>query len=492
MATVRGGALCVAAAALLLMGCDDDPNEPAVADLTGDVSVTPDTVGVQDPIKVLFNRPVNPATALDPANFVVTNLCDTLRVPGSIRLAGDTLIFSPSQTLPFLSLLSIRVQNILDANGLALRQPITFQRITVAPPVSDVSWSFLNSPTNDFVSGINFTDQQVGYITTLGGAVYRTVNGGLLFGARFKDPNITETLNVQAFGPDTVVMIGSVLVGGSPKGAVFRSVDGGLTFQASNTVSTVIYASQFRRVGGNIVGVVGGATSTSVLYRYDFDTNQLTQASGTPHTGQELTADISLSPDGSAAVATFFNFINLHGTAFSSLDGGVTYSQITLPTDIPNFSGSGFVDNSTALLLGDSSLVIRVDVNSGAATRLGAAQGVPQTDVQGGATTVFNFRRARFAPGGAVGFITGSLTRRLPGTPDVVQGVVLHSDDGGQTWERQAIEGAPENGLAFPSVLALQVLSNDFALLGGDNGLVAVRPNDNPQAAAACSFSSQP
>ena len=139
--------------ALLLIAlsaaCDDDPSAPAIADLTGDFSITPDTIGVQEAIRVVFNRPIDAATALDQANFVVTNLCDTLRVPGAVRLAGDTLIFSPSQQLPYLALLSVRVQNILDEQGSALRQPIVFQRITQPPPVSDASWEFLNSPTND-------------------------------------------------------------------------------------------------------------------------------------------------------------------------------------------------------------------------------------------------------------------------------------------------------------------------------------------------------
>jgi photosystem II stability/assembly factor-like uncharacterized protein len=472
----------------VVAGCDDDPTDPGVPDLAGDFAVTPDTLGVQEAIRVVFNRPVEAGTALDPANFVVTNLCDTLRVPGAVRLSGDTLIFSPSQPLPFLTLLSVRVQNILDAQGNALRQPIVFQRITEAPPVSDVSWDFQNSPTNDFVTGVNFENPDVGYLVTFGGSVYRTLNGGAIFGARFKNPNITETYNIQTFGGDTVLMIGSILVGGSPQWTVFRSLDSALTFQPANTVGVLLYGSRFRRVGTEVVGVVGGQSLAPALYRYRASTHTLSVSTGTPNTGSELFTDIALSEDTTKAVATFFNFFTNRGLAYRSLDGGASYTAMTLPADTRNLFGTGFVDNNTALLLGDSSEVFRVDVAGGTVTRLGAAQGIPQTEIAGTASTIFTFTRARFAPDGQLGWITGFVTRRRPGSADVVQGVILQSRDGGQTWTRQAIAGAPEDGLGFPPVRALQALSRDFAALSGDNGLVAARTDDTRPAAAACSF----
>lgn len=479
----------LALAALVGVGaCDDDPTDPGGPALSGDFAVTPDTLGRQEAIRVVFNRPIEAGTALDPANFVVTNLCDSLRVPGAVRLSGDTLIFSPSEPLPFLTPVSVRVQNILDQDGNALPQPIVFQRITRAPPVSDVSWAFLNSPTNDFITGVDFEDGNFGYLSTFGGGVFRTFNGGVIFGARFKNPNITETYNIQTFGGDTVLMIGSILVGGSPQWTVFRSLDSALTFQPANTVGVLLYGSRFRSVGGTIMGVVGGQAATPALYRYHAATHTLTLASGTPGSGSELFTDVALSPDTTKAVATFFNFFTNRGLAYRSTNGGTSYTVVTLPADVRNLFGTGFVDNTTALLLGDSSEVLRLDVASGTATRIGAAQGIPQTEIVGTSSTVFTFTRARFTAGGQIGWITGFVTRRRPGTADVVQGVILQSRDGGQTWTRQAIEGAPDDGLAFPPVRTLEALSPDFAAIGGDNGLIAARTDDSRPAAAACSF----
>jgi photosystem II stability/assembly factor-like uncharacterized protein len=468
--------------------CDDDPSAPAIADLSGDFSITPDTIGVQEAIRVVFNRPIDPTTALDPANFVVTNLCDTLRVPGAIRLASDTLIFSPSQQLPYLALLSVRVQNILDEQGNALRQPIVFQRITQPPPVSDASWAFLNSPTNDLVTGIGFADPNVGYIVTFGGTVYRTVNGGAFFEARFKHPDITDTYAVRTFGGDTVVMLGAILVGGAPTWTVFRSFNAAQSFETANTVNALLYNGRFRGIGGDVLGVVGGQANSAAVFRYRLSANTLTQATGTPTSGSVVFTDVALSADTSNAVATFYDFLTNAGHAYRSLNGGASYTAVTLPAGTEALFGVGFIDDNTALIVGDSSAVLRLDVATGTATALGAAQGIPQTEVSGSTTRSFGFTRADFAPDGQLGWIVGFEIVRQPGVADLVQGVVLQTRDGGQTWTRQAIAGAPQNGLAFPPVYATHALSRDFAVLSGDNGLVAARIDDTRPAAAACSF----
>src|SRR5690606_14194252 len=146
----------------------------------------------------------------------------------------------------------------------------------------------------------------------------------------------------------------------SPQWGVFKSVDSALTFTPSNTVNRLVYGSQLRSVGGTIVGVVGGQGSTPGLYRYNLAANSLTLATGGPTSGSVLFTDAALSPDTTKAVATFFNLSTNDGLAYSSLDGGATYSQITLPAVMPNLLGAGFIDDGTALLLGDSSTVLRV------------------------------------------------------------------------------------------------------------------------------------
>ncbi|HJU88144.1 MAG TPA: hypothetical protein VJ672_02050 [Gemmatimonadaceae bacterium] len=486
-------AFCAAVLVLATTACDDDPNAPDTGALDLEV-VSPDTIGRQEPIRVVFNRPVSPQTAVDPANFVVTNLCNGLRVEGSVRLSatGDTLTFTPGTALPFLTRLGIRIQNILDLQGVSFANPVTFELITQRPPVSDVSWAFLNSPTNDFVTGINFANRNIGYISTLAGQVFRTENGGSTFGARFKEPNISFARDIHAFGPDTLFMAATQFAGGPPQGVLLRSTDAGLTFQVQGAPFPGIpTAMHMRRTGPTAFAAVIGGQATGPTVRKWTSLAGFTPSSGLPGSATQF-SNVALSPNANLAVVTVrqgtaFAF----GDAFRSTDGGATFTPIPLPSPTFALLGAGFVDNTTALLLGDSSTVLRANIATGAAAvPLGAAAGIPQTtvDVASGATTTYSFVRADFVPGTQVGWVVGFSTVRQPGRSDVVSGVILISRDGGNTFSRQAIAGAPDNGLSFPTALKIQALATDFAALSGLEGLVAARTADTPGTVAACQF----
>jgi hypothetical protein len=211
-----------------LAACDDDPTAPTPLAFTAQV-VGDSIIGIQEPLRVRFSAPVDPRTALDPENFVVINQCTGLRVAGALRLSetGDTLVFSPSTALPFLTPLAIRVQNVLTTNGQALLAPFTFVRETAPPPVVDQTWEFLDPFTDDFVSSVSFVNEDLGYATTRAGEVYRTVTGGGTFAAVFKNADISATRGIRAASADTVYMLGSTTLGGMSftTAALFRSVD---------------------------------------------------------------------------------------------------------------------------------------------------------------------------------------------------------------------------------------------------------------------------
>src|SRR5438105_4936789 len=226
--------VAASAATFSLGGCDKDPTAPPVNTLNPHLAIKADTVITrQGSIRVLFGGPVNQATALDPGNFVVTNTCTGLPVAGSLRFVGDTLIFSPSQALPFLTGLSVRIQGVLNESNQAMQQPVIFRLRTENPPVSDVSWQQLASPTNDFIAGVSFFDRDFGFISTITGGVYRTDNSGQSFAAFFKSADITSTRDIRLVSKDSMYMVGAPSFGGSTfsAGALFRSVDGGHTFQ---------------------------------------------------------------------------------------------------------------------------------------------------------------------------------------------------------------------------------------------------------------------
>jgi photosystem II stability/assembly factor-like uncharacterized protein len=491
---------CIALVALVgaFGACDDDPSGPETIFPDASLDAIPDTLGIQQAIRVVFDGLLDPGTALDRANFVVTNLCTGLAVPGALRLgrdeAGqrDTLIFTPSQPLPYLSLIGVRIQNLLTPEQVSLPQPITFSRIVEPPPIRDQSWEFLSSPTDDFLTGISFANRTIGFTVGLGGTVYRTPDGGRTWIARFKDIELTNTFNIHAFGPDTVFMVGAKKFGTVTRNGLFRSTNGGLSFDTVATVGEFQFSLHMVRAGGRPQGVFGGISGTAAAYRYDGTTNTVTRATGLPSTFTVLTG-VSLSPSAARALVTLRGFPDQQqGFAFVSQDGGLTYTQLTLPANTFSLSGSGFVDDRTGFVVGDSSVVLRFDAsNPGAGfTLLGADQGIPQTarNATTGEVTTYSFRKVRFVPGTQVGWMIGGFTRRLEGVPDVVGGVILMSEDGGLTWRRQAVSGASENGLAFPPILDLQALETTFAAASGSNGFLAARTVDAPSGVTACSF----
>lgn len=486
--------LGVLSLALVAAACDDDPTSALEAFPGFSLTTVPDTVGVEDAIRVVFSDSISAASALDAANFVVTNLCTGLRIPGALRLGGDTLIFTPSQALPFLTPIGVRIQNLLTPRGVPQPQPIAFTRITAPPPIRDQTWEFMDSPTNDVLTGVSFVSESLGYIVESGGTVYWTTDGRR-FVARFKDINLSFPSDIRAFG-DTLFMVASRRVGGVTQRNLMRSINRGQTFEPVASATEFLYVNSMRRVNGVPQGVFGGIFAAPGLYRYFGNTNTFQKATGTPGSEWLLTG-ADLSHNASLALAAFRGNVNTSvGAASRSLDGGLTYTPLTLPPNVYALQGAGFANNNIGFLLGDSSVVLRFDASAATPTftRLGAAQGIPQSEVDQttGEVITYRFLKVQFVPGTQTGWMTGSSTRRRPGVPDVEGGVILMSEDGGQTWRRQAIAGALDNGRSFPPIFDLSALREDFSAVVGRNGLVAIRKDASRTGLTPCSITSTP
>jgi photosystem II stability/assembly factor-like uncharacterized protein len=486
-----------AAIALVLgaLACDDDPASPDIERLT---AVGPDDaiIGRQSPIRVAFNRGLDPRSALDPSNFIVINQCNGLRVPGSLRLAGDTVIFSPSTALPFLVPLSIRVQNVLDTLGNALENPFTFTLTTESPPVTDVSWELLGSPTNDAGSGIFFVNRDLGFLSTITGALYRTDNGGLTFAALFKSAIYSTTRNVRAVDANTIYMTGSVSAPGTfTRHSILRSTNGGLTFAELVVAdpADMRSLSLVKNPASHTLFAVGNQSGSLATWRYDSHNGATAVAVGFAGLPAGRGGDISRDTTKAVAVGRLGDG---RGVAYRSTDGGRTFVPITFASSVPAFGGADFIDNTSALLLGDSSTVIRVNVATGQPTVLGAAQGIPQTqvDLVEQTSTVFHFTEADFAPNNPlIGWIIGVVVTRRGVEPEIRRGIILMTRDGGQNFVRQAVQGAPDLGLGFASLGEVgrhdvQALASDFVSITGANGFVSARKADIQVSAQVCSF----
>lgn len=486
-----------AAVVVLALGtaCDADSDVTAPPVLAPRF-VSDSVIARQGTIRVVLGAAVDPATALNPENFVVINECTGLRVTGALALSGDTLAFTPNTALPFLTALSVRVQNVLTPSGQVLKQPFTFRLRTENPPVSDVSWQAINSPTNDIIGGVAFANRQVGYIVTTSGSLYRTDNGGQLYAAIFKNPNINGFRNIRPVSAAEAFVVGTRNRTGGFDAVLFQTLDSGRTLNPRYTVPNASFFSLNlrRRATGAPLAIMGGNLNGSLAsFRYDLQ-NDSAHVYG-PIAGQNGQA-ADLSPDGSHAAIVGISFTGVGGGAVGrahySRDGGRTFQERSLPANTPLLAGLGFVNNTTALLLGDSSTVIRLNTETGDTARLGAANGIPQT-ITGpapGQVTSYSFVHYEPAPDAPqLGWLVGTEIRRIPGTPDVRRGVILITRDGGQTFVRQAVEGAGDFGVGFPGLRDVFVLDRNFAAVGGLNGFVAIRPVDTSAAAGVCSFS---
>jgi hypothetical protein len=482
-----------------LVACDDDP--------TGNDAVSPVATAVGDPIisrqgdiRVRIAGGIDPTTALDPANFVVINACDGLRVPGALRIEGDEVIFTPSATLPYLTPLSIRVQNIQNLSGVGLAQPFTFVRTTEAPPVTDVSWGTIASPTGDPISGVDFISRTVGYVQTVSGELYRTQTGGRLFEAVYKDPNVSIAKGIRAVNRDTIYMIAAPNFGGTTftTYALFRSGNAGLTFTPLFTSSPSDMRSLSRERVGNtdILFIAGNVSGSLASFRYNGRTGETTIAT-TSGGGLLIGNGGDISPDTTKAAVVGFTIepvtpLRFHGAFYRSTNSGRTLTPVTLPANTRSLQGAGFIDNNTVLLVGDSSTVIRYNFTTGVATPITA--GVPQTfnDPETQTVETFTFRKVEFSPDNRqIGWVIGELLRNPAVGPDVRRGVILMTRDGGTTFTRQAVAGVEDLGLGFPSLgepSDISALATDFVVTGGLNGFLSARIDDTQAAAGACSF----
>jgi photosystem II stability/assembly factor-like uncharacterized protein len=484
-------------ATFCLGGCDKDPTVPTFNSLHPQLAIVGDSIIPREgSIRVVFGVPVNQQTALDPGDFVVTNICTGLPVPGSLRFVGDTLVFTPSSALPFLTGLSVRIQGVLDTNNQGMEQPVIIRLRTENPPVSDISWEQLASPTNDFIAGVSFFDRDFGFISTITGGVYRTDNGGESFAAFFKEADITGTRDIRLVSKDSMYMVGSPSFGGSTLSAtaLFRSIDGGHTFQVvfSDDPANMFSLSLIKQSGAAPLMVMGGSRGTMSAWRFDEQKDSIARFG--PVGGSVFGNMADISPDGANAVLDGFQITGLQsavGVAYRSTDGGRHYTPITLPANTHLLRGLGFINNTDAFLLGDTSTVLRVDATTGVVTPLGAANGIPQTetDPATNALTVYLFTRAKFAPDDPnIGWIIGTVVRRVPGLPDVRRGIILITRDGGQTFTREAVANVSENGLGFPELRDIFVLDKNFAVVVGDAGFIAARKSDTQNFATLCSL----
>lgn len=468
---------CAVLAAAAFAACDNDPASPSIDFAlqgcpTGDLAVNAS-------IPLTFTQPVRPST-VSPANIVVTNATTGLEVPGSLSLGanGAQVSFTPTSPLPFGTVLAIRVQNILSAEGTTPLAVIVCNVRTEAPPIAEVVWDRLESPTGTNLAGASLFAADSGWVASLAVPMYRRVGAG--WEVRFNRPYFVRSYDVDFVS--AMHGFGAHLDQRQARGVITQTRDGGLTFDTAFTRQ----GRDIRRLffdstrSGALFGVAGGGSATSAMFvKYSPSTNTFAVTN-------EFGRTASVSDIDFAAKDTTIGFAVSSGAFFASTppiiypgrlyrtaNGGASWAEVAGAqadtVSVIIYRGVAHRQNGDVWVTGGNGFVGRFAGGVGPATRVNL--GIVSRDTSNFTALVYN--DVQFAPDNdLLGWIVGAeLTGIENGVPRY-RGLIFRTTDGGATWVRQGVRDAEEYGALFPALVRLDVFSSADVWAVGDAGTV--------------------
>lgn len=463
---------------LAFVACDKDPSSP-----TANFALTACPSGdlaVNAPIALNFTAPISPST-VTAANVIVTNAATGIEIPGSLTLSANrqSIAFSPSSPLPFGTVVGIRIQNLLDANGSTQLGVIVCNVRTQAAPIAEVIWDRMDSPTGTQLTSASLFAPDSGWVSSFAVPLYRRV--GATWQVRFNQPYYVSSFDLRFIAPNHGWATHFDQRGN--RGVITQTVNGSIF----DTVFTL--ASQdIRRLridslsgGGNsIFGVAGGGTSTNVTF---LKMNPASRAWSvvTSISGTSSIADIDHAPGDTTklyAVSGGFRLggstpLIFSGRTFGSFDGGNSWAEVPNAradsTSTVVFRGVALRTNGDVYVTGGNGFFGRLPGGVGPFQKinLGVAS-LDSTDY-----TALIFQDVEFAPdNNQIGWVVGAqLTGFQSGVPQY-RGLIFATKDGGATWTRQGVRGADDYGAVFPALNRIEVWSSKKAWIVGDGGTV--------------------
>lgn len=473
---IAGSALLAAAG---VAACDKDPSSPEIAFAL--VACPAGDLAVNSPINLDFSSKILPST-VSSGNVVVTDATTGVEVPGSLSLAanGSRVVFTPSSTLPFGTVLGIRIQNLLSSTGtVPLRVSVCNVR-TAAPPIAEVVWDRLESPTGTQLLGASLVGPDSGWVASFAVPLYRRIGTG--WEPRFTQPYFAATYDL-AFVSLTHGY-GAHFDTRNLRSVITQTRDG-FNFDTVFTVGGL----DIRRLridsvntGGRLFGVGGGGSSFSAKFVKLNASGGFTSTSS--FGGASSIADIDFAKNDTTALyavssgTRFITGATYPGRLFTSTDGGQSWTLVTgAQADslrVVTYSGVARRSNGDVYISGGNGFLGRFV--GGAAPAIRINLGVASRDTTDYTSLVY--RDVQFAPeNDLVGWVVGAqLTGFLNGVPQF-RGLIFGTKDGGATWTRQGVRGANQFGAEFPPLNRLSVFSATKAWAVGDGGtVISVKP----------------
>ncbi|HEX2780972.1 MAG TPA: Ig-like domain-containing protein [Gemmatimonadaceae bacterium] len=462
----------------VVVACDDDPTAP-IATLSLVCPTGP--LAVNAPIALNFSQPVQASTVTG-ANVVVTDAGSGLEIPGALALGADgrVVTFSPSSPLPFGTVLGIRAQNILTANRATSLGVVLCNVLTAPPPIAEVVWDRLDSPTGTALTGASLISPDSGWVSSFAVPLYRRVGRG--WEVRFNQPYFISSFDVQ---------FASALHGWAThfdsrnlRGVITETRNGGTSFDTAFTM----FGRDIRRLlvdsaaftGNTLFALAGGGTNTNATF-FKRNPGNGAWSMVTDVSGTSSIHDIDHAPNDTTtlfAVSSGFRIgppfpATYAARTFTSTNGGASW------TEVPNaradtgstvaFHGVARRTNGDVYVTGGNGFVGRLPGGNAPFTKINL--GIVSRDTLDFNALIYN--DVQFAPdNNNIGWIVGAQLIGFSGGVPQYQGLVFGTKDGGATWTRQGVRGADEYGASFPALNQLEVLSSTKVWIVGDGGTV--------------------
>lgn len=475
LATVA--ALCVMAAS-----CDKDPTQ-----LTAPLALLQcptGLLGVNSPIILTFSQNVSPGSVTG-ANVVVTNAATGSEIPGSVRVAiadPRQVIFRPSDQLPFDAAVRIRVQNLLSADNSAAIGVTVCDARTQLPPIAELFWRSLPNAGGNTLVGLSLVTPTFAYIAARNDRIFRYSDSTASTGIKTLPlPPYYSSANDVSF-VSTTHGFASVTEGRLRRSVVLETFDGGLTYDTiGSAFAQQLNRTYFRPIPNEAspFGVVAGGQTFSPAYFMKYQPATKTFAVSS-FSGTGGVNDIDFSADTSRGAAATLGIRlgtrTVVGTVFVTIDGGTTWQEIAgakASDSVVVYRGVSIKPDGEIWVTGGNGYVARLTPGPAGYTiqRITLPGGITSTNPGDPYALIYN--DVQFAPGNPlIGWIVGARQVGSIGGVPRYEGLIFITRDGGQTFVRQGVSGAPNFGAEFPALNRIEALNAATAWIVGDGGVV--------------------
>jgi photosystem II stability/assembly factor-like uncharacterized protein len=163
---------------------------------------------------------------------------------------------------------------------------------------------------------------------------------------------------------------------------------------------------------------------------------------------------------------------NTVGRVFTSSNGGATWAELAgfaAPARVVTYFGAARRASGDLFVTGGNGYAIRIRPSGAVDTLVkGAVSSIDSTRFAALIYTDIEFAPDNDQKGWLVGARQTGVVNGIP----KFEGLVFQTTDGGATWVRQGVRGAPNAGATFPRLNRISVFDQNHVWIVGDGGTV--------------------